>query len=432
MLAPFAFLAPSFAPEAVGRQGLGIVVFFLALIVGDVWSARRRSFDSQRVKLPPKIVHMFQVLALVAVGLQAFHLAIMPTIPLLSKFAFGGKEISILREESSKLLLIPAYYKYLFQLTYTFLAPVCIFVFVSEKRWVSTGLLFSATLFYAAATAATQPGVIFFLIVIAMIWPLLPLFWRKQIVRSTVCIGAMVTILASAFLLFHPRSILKHLDFQVADEKLAPIEHLVPFKIDKVPAVTVIDRYRLYHHSPTYIVEKLWERKINGLFYRIIMTPVEVSHRWYHLFPVGGEHLGLYGLTAESRVRPGYRHPSNIVGLWAYYQRMPGAYLESVHAYGSIDADAYARWGVAGILVAALLVLLLRLGLGFFASLPGQNRFFARGALVILAMNLPMASLPAIFVAQGLGAYVILMATVWVGQRRWLRAAPSERSLERS
>ena len=56
-------------------------------------------------------------------------------------------------------------------------------------------------------------------------------------------------------------------------------------------------------------------------------------------------------------VSPGWQTPANLVGLWAYYGKQ-GYNITSLSAYGSFVADGWGEFGMAGVLIAALVLLI--------------------------------------------------------------------------
>jgi hypothetical protein len=112
-------------------------------------------------------------------------------------------------------------------------------------------------------------------------------------------------------------------------------------------------------------------------------------------------------------------HPSQRVGNWSYTSRFPKSYSETVHAYASIDADAYARLGTVGILIAGVLVFVIRFLMKVLLVNTSISRILYSLGIVMLALLLPIASVQAILIAHGLVVILLLMfADKWIIERR--------------
>lgn len=142
---------------------------------------------------------------------------------------------------------------------------------------------------------------------------------------------------------------------------------------------------------------------VTYLAYRLFFVPVGVSSRWYE--------FGLLPLAEKEANKVGTSGLANAVGRWAYAGRFPGEYLPHVRAYASIDADAFCRFSMAGVLLAALgymagrivlslscggttdsyLQALYSLGLGIFSFVPYQGSLQAmlgpQGILPIILLG---------------------------------------------
>ena len=144
---------------------------------------------------------------------------------------------------------------------------------------------------------------------------------------------------------------------------------------------------------------------LDRLAYRAFFTPADVSIRWYQYFSLPERRLGIASIvrrpTDEGR-------PSRVIGHWAYRDRFSTLYLDSVNAYASLDADAYARAGLpatlaAGVILAGLRTSLLALQAGC------TDARICYGVGIGLLLLLPVqASLQAIVVVHGLGVLVVL------------------------
>jgi hypothetical protein len=146
---------------------------------------------------------------------------------------------------------------------------------------------------------------------------------------------------------------------------------------------------------------------VNRLGYRVFLTPVEVANHWYDYFD---------GLPSEKRElidifqRENSKQASNKVGVWAYTDRFPEHYGDSISANGSIDADAYSLGGNFSVFVIALILFFIRV----FISIPvSKESLLAKilegiglGQLAFLPNSAP---LQAMLLPQGLGLVLFLL-----------------------
>jgi hypothetical protein len=136
---------------------------------------------------------------------------------------------------------------------------------------------------------------------------------------------------------------------------------------------------------------------INFLVYRIFLSPVDVSNRWYTYYEfIAQEKRSLTGLIKREEAKA-----SNIVGRWAYYERFPNNFLPSINAYSSVDADAYSFGGLGYVVIVGFLCLLIRLYSVWVRSKPG-GLIFSPLITAYLVIFLFQASFQAILIAQGL------------------------------
>ena len=101
------------------------------------------------------------------------------------------------------------------------------------------------------------------------------------------------------------------------------------------------------------------------------------------------------------------------VGLYYYNRIHPHKYLDIVSANVSLDADAYAYFGVFGVLIACIIFLILRLIFTFLAIKNALFMILSYVEILILAVNIPQASLQAILVPQEV---IVIIALLW-----WLK-----------
>jgi hypothetical protein len=153
--------------------------------------------------------------------------------------------------------------------------------------------------------------------------------------------------------------------------------------------------------------------------YRAFLVPSEVSHWWYVYFPeYSGGFAGAGDYSYARRLRPGFEHPSNQLGKFAFLARHPKHYLETIRAYASADADAYGRFGIFGVLVVSVLLFLLRSSVALMRTPGFWSSYACFCFLLLLGLTLPSGSLFAILLAQGVGPFYILIVALYFLSRR--------------
>jgi hypothetical protein len=146
---------------------------------------------------------------------------------------------------------------------------------------------------------------------------------------------------------------------------------------------------------------------VNRLGYRIFLTPVEVSNHWYDYIDGNPSEKRNFMEVFE---RANSKQASNKVGVWAYTDRFPKSYGQTISANGSIDADAYSLGGLFPICLVALILFAIRI----FISLSVRNEFLLTRILEGIGLGqlafLPnSASLQAMLLPQGLGLIILLL-----------------------
>lgn len=425
MVVPFGLQSSFFSKPSLGYQAWGIIAVGLTLLIADTWPGRRNG-DGQgwltNSTLQGSVVKRAEclhlrlawLLVLTAIGFQCFHYIKMPQIPLLEVLkGRGWDSVVIMREESSKLLPIHPVIIYLSQWTYSVVTPLVVTLFVLHKRFKIAGLFFLNSVFYAASTLAKFPPVLTVVLTGVFLFSISPLVLRKYLLRGILVAGiAVVSLLAITF-----TQPLNPISYRASAPRIAEMNaNFSRWRQQGVgggngkdkgasPDWTLPDHFRELFSGRQYAIVPYWQERLNYYFYRIFLVPAEVSHRWYHFFPVSSSgFVGWQGLRNRGSLA---ERPPNRVGLWAYFSRFPTQYFPTVSAYASADADAWSRFGSLGLLGLTILLLGLRLGILYLKTQSSVSRALNHGALFILGVNLPMASLPAIIVAQGLLAYLI-------------------------
>ena len=432
MLAPFWMQFDTFPEASRSVQAFAVVFIGACLLAGDIVPVKRGRAPPADVPLAdPGRLRDFRVYALLLILIAIYHVSLLDHIPLVEKYAHrveDGRDLSWMREQTSKLLPVHTLTKYVFNWAVNIAAPLAVILAWSERRYGWALALLAVALTYAYMSLAKVP--LFVLAMILLIGFLLRISRAKRAVIYVVgllLLGAVAWDAAS-FFVRHPSSVLNY---------RAPSDRVATLNLsgaDPRSRLTVGDHVRL---RPVEMDKALEARERVYDYYanRLFLAPADVSSRWYQYFPaVAGQYIGLQGLTPADRERPAETHPARLVGAWAYGARFPDRYLETAQAYASVDADAYARFGIAGVIGAGCMVIGLRLLLKRLRQPHVLGETLYAIGLVLCALLWPMASLQAVLLANGLAVVIGLMLLAnWVARRRYLQRFPlpdSERTQE--
>jgi hypothetical protein len=381
-------------------QALGIFIISVALFIGDYYPCSRINTGNDKTQLNNQFISNYKLYILVFITITISHLLSMREIPLLEMIAGTDKlQIAVLRENSSKLLAVPTIFKYFFTWTTTVIAPIAFSLMYYREYYMRAYIFASCALVYAALTTALFPSL---MLISTMLIIVLSNKSRTHIKRPVklllVVLFIVIVTRAIAFFITNP---LSGFTYEPRD---VPHTHIAASHFDPRDELTLADRFR---RVPPIL---LTEQKIyNYVVYRALLTPSDVSSRWYQYYPdVNGGFAGIRDYLPGGRDE-GYVHPSRLVGKWAYWERMPNKYLPTINAYASIDADSYARLGMPGIIVSGIILLGLRLLMKCLKREdPLNNACYIIGT-VQLSLLPVQASVMAIMVAQGLLLVIVLM-----------------------
>ncbi|WLS01481.1 hypothetical protein [Shinella oryzae] len=413
MQVPFAIQASGLIADIARTQAFGIAIIGLFLIGGDLVSLLRSHGSSSASGLKPDrrglLLFLAALCTLLIVWLPIYHLAHVAEIPLLDAFSGGlSKQTSESRERFGKLLEVPRIYKISFNWIITVFGPLLVALSLGlirkrALRLAAIGVIFAWLSCYAVLSTAKQPllaFIVFAAVVSSDYWS----SWLQLVIRRTVVAGFVAfmafSVYYSAELVSYQNSIGSY--SKAYRDLIANVytkNDLRGFSIGDVNRSIDSNKEPLYLRVPHYIV------------YRTFLTPVEVAYHWYAYFPsVGGgwrtpaELVGIFP--------PGLTHAANRVGVWAYVERFPDHYLNSVSAYSSLDADAYSFGGLLYVAAAGLVVFGMRM-----AAMLADISSFGRAVSALLICQIGMfamsASVQAILVAQGAGLLVLLSVVIW-------------------
>lgn len=403
MTLPFVLQWSYFAAGSRELQAMGIIIIGLALMMGDLAPVSNVQPAVNKVnknRLIIRLINDYRVYVLAFLLIVIYHLTQIGEIPLLAKYFYHADpiKIKVLRENSSKLLDVPVVSKYMFTWATGIIAPVGFLLMLKRKLYLRASLFILLALLYARITMALLPS-LYMLFIVCF---LAILEWKLRLSRRYTALLIIILspflIKTGLFLVTSPYSVFHYQANAVSTPAFA--------KDDPRSISTIPDNYRSIPKDKVPFIKQ----QINYVVYRFFLVPAEVSGKWYQYYPeVNGGYIGFADLLPGGR-GPGFVHPANAVGRWAYEQKHPQKYLDSVHAYASIDADAHARVGMTGVLLTALVLLSIRL----FIKKILVNSFISRclyGIVIVQLSLLPVqASLPAILVAHGMVILLLLMA----------------------
>lgn len=399
MQAPFVLQSKFYNPESALTQSFGIFIMGCAIVAGDCYSLiSQKKTQYHLTKFNPKTLLVASVIGLVFFPL--YHLIHIESIPFFDRLwgNFGANEIAERRELFGKNLDVNIFFKYGFQWVCTVFGPLAFTLLIIQKKYIFALAVCFWVVLYSILSTARLPVLLFLIFSSLGISHMIPSRVRK-------IIGAIIFILCVGFLYMCLQRMVE-INSWYAENRLSnqaiinfnespagkdPLRQLTLNDVERVDGVKITGAY-----SPT----------VNFLIYRVFLSPVDVSNHWYTFYgQVTPEKRTVLDLirTPES----GKLRAANLVGRWAYYERFPSNYLETISAYGSIDADAYSFGGLTYVLLIALAYLSLRV-YAVRLSAHAVGRFLSPIMIGYFVVFLSQSSLQAILVAQGLFALIII------------------------
>lgn len=333
------------------------------------------------------------------------HAMLMPRIPLVGlvfRSDLTPVQLAELREQANKMLAIPLPLKYLFNWNVRVLVPILLtFMVIRGNRHVKI-LGFPILLGLSAMTLEkTLPA----FAVISCAFGL-AIYRRTSLGSPLVLMGIIVGLGLAAAL---NAAISSRGDqpptpgaSQVVAEQSAPPQER--------PAVG---------HSDESDSNRLRWSPVRFIYRRTLRIPSEVAYAWFEYFPdISGGFVHGRSWFPLDRSRPGFQHPAQAVGLYAYHKKDPAHYLQTIHAYGAFHADAWANFGYPGVVVASILLISLLAIAEVALELTRSLLSAAAGGagLSILVVTLPSGGLQAVLIAQGLVVCLAILVTpIWQG-----------------
>jgi hypothetical protein len=393
--------------ESRSIQAFGVAFIGICLMLGDSVNVKPSNLYRNETSEQKSFISDYRIYVVLFIVIASCHLILLKHIPLWEKYVNKISDAKILlsmREHTSKFLSVPDVVKYLFNWIGNISGPIGVILLILKRKYIRSAVFFLLALVYAKMSLAQIPLIILITAIIVLLLGRNPYNKRIKIYTVSAVVAVPIFLGSTVFLIWSPNSIFNYEPSQIEANSLSLPQN------DPRSVLTIGDKTRL--RSELYGNTKLpfLQSRCNYYLYRIFLVPIEVSSRWYQYFSgVSGEFIGLEGLTPGTRGKQ-YVHPSQRVGNWSYTSRFPKYYSETIHAYASIDADAYARFGTVGIVVAGVLVFLIRFGMKVLLGNTTMSPILYSLGIVMLALLLPIASLQAILIANGLFIVLLLMA----------------------
>lgn len=328
---------------------------------------------------------LFWIGLIFSLVIPALHYCLTKQIPLLDQI-FSSKtyqEISMERENYSKLSEIPQVFKIIPNYLFTFFAPFTISVLIWKRKIRLAIFLIAWMTFYALSSTADFPV----LVLIGSIFiGALPILNRNQKkIVWVFCIILLLTSIISGISLTNKVN-----------------QSTLPCVVEGVYVDTPGNRIRSCRVDNVVWINPVVDR----IGYRVFLTPIEVSNNWYSYFQA--ENISKRELISLLD-RKLTNSAANEVGKWAFVKKFPDQYLESNASYGSIDADAFS-FGWFYIILISILIFLIRL-LPLFRVQKKMIRSNSLEGFVVAQLSIfPfLASFQAIFLTQGLVLVLVLI-----------------------
>lgn len=399
MTLPFIYQFQFFPDSPRMSQSIGMFIISTALALGDAFSIHNK--NSEIIKEESAFSHsrILYLITFLVIFIPAFHYWVAGTIPILEQYFGGGTpdQVSQDRENFVKLLDVPYLLKVLFHWISAIFGPICILWFFIMKRKLVAALLLVWVVFYTLSSSADGPIIIFcWALVFAAVFAIS----NRLNLKNYLVVGisaALLAVIASGVWLGETAISRESECGVIATQGFTPGDVMRSCSAEN---------------------EIILNPVVNRLGYRVFLTPVEVSNHWYDYFD---------GSPSEKRKlldvfeRENSKQASNKVGVWAYTDRFPTHYGETISANGSIDADAFSLGGNFLVFIVALILFFIRIFMSI--SIPGDSllvRILEGIGLGQLAFLPNSAPLQAMLLPQGLGLILFLLfvlraKSLWAG-----------------
>ena len=386
-LIPYLFTRHFFPKNFHNYQDLGITFFTFLIFLSDYYFYKKSSnhenisIASNLIKKNRLIDHFLIPIVIIFIFLH-YYLFGIPVLHL-----FDNKfNIAEARKLFGNLTGLTQIFFYVSNLLLNFIAPMILFYLFALKKYLKLTILGIFVFFYAFSSTAKLP-VISLLIVTFVSFLLLKLS-LKNIKR----ILTVFLICTSSFVVFG-------LQMTSTVESASSSTKSTPYVVFlDTPSDKLRDEGNFFTNSPN--------KFIKYMLYRSVYMPIEVSNRWYVYYQAENKPKRSIVKVISINENP---KASNLVGIWAYYERFPEHYAPYINANASIDAEAFSFGNLWWLCIFPICYLILRLSIETVRN--SQIHFFKfLGTLGIIHLGLTIyqSSLLAILIAQGFWIFPIL------------------------
>ena len=304
----------------------------------------------------------------------------------LAHFNDTALDVATLRKSFGKADGFIQIFFYFSNLINNFIAPLLSVYYFVVKKWIKF-LTFSLWFFvYAISSTAKSPAISYLLVILTCI-VIFKLSFRG--------IKALFLVVFTVLLVSNLVGI-----FAVSpSDGVKTFTKSSPFvAFGETPADVLRDKGYFLTTSPKEFT--------HYILYRTIYIPIEVSNRWYTYYSneaiVSRDFFDVMTLNEIPKA-------SNVVGVWAYYERFPKSYAKFLNANASIDAEAFSFGPVWAVLIFPLFYIYIRQTLSFTLNSQSFLLFnLGVSGIVIFGINIYQSGLLAIFFAQGFWLLSIL------------------------
>jgi hypothetical protein len=412
MALPFLIEWSFLHPNLKYVQLMGVGIFAIVFLAGDeiaasIRIAKDKAAPATTLEINARALKTTYIFLSISVVIMAVHLATSANIPLIELLKSNDDTVAVAdRYNYYRNLPLGVWFTYVVNFNlYLFMAPAIVYLIHRRKYAIAGAALLIAIAYALSGTAKAQCVMIVAQIFVMSMFlhynrgtTMYRLFWTMIV---------MLLMLAGYYITNMDRTSLH-----------SPISNAAP----KNTSVNHIGDYYRAAQVPESAQPSLTERadrKAQHFFYRSILTPVEVSARWYEYFYLYPVMKGTFSQNVMDSRSQKSEQPSNVVGKWAYHERFPTHYYDSIHAYSSIDADSFARFGVFGWFIAGILYLAVRIGMAAIYDPRSPVQAIMYGTTLILIGGMTAsASIQALLLPNGLIACVAIMLILTIVERR--------------
>lgn len=370
---------------------ISLLIATIFIISGDFLSFHKKEYVPYLISVDSDLKFIGLLFCFVSIFGLTYQLSLLENIPFIEKLkGASDMQVAIYREESSKLLNTPPFIKYFFNWCADLLPIIGITCLFKNKNRFNAFLLlfifFTWSLLLAVKLIPIK--ILFFTSIILLSLKLKP-FSNRQKNRINIFFLFSLTLMAISL-------------FTDKNSKLNPLSESF------IPLQKIIDNHDNSNYSESNFVNK----KIEYIIYRSILVPIRVSNQWFdyytnHEEKIGFSDIGIFRLFNSQKMR---ESAAQKIGYYYYIRINPEISLSTMSANASFDADAYAHFGVWGVLIASTLLLIIRLLLTYLCFNNLLSLILRNLGILILSITIPQASIQAILVPQGLIVILFLMA----------------------